>query len=336
MSFVKKTPFLIFTVFAFLIVNCASTSKQKTSVQQTPDWITKDISLVYNKNEYIAAKGNGNTEEFAKYDALNKLSQYFKTNVHSEGTAFRTVIKDSFSASAEQKVSVKSDADIFFVEYEHYYDEVKDRYYSVAYINRVEAFNIISQKLSFYEQDFSQKTKVVKTETDDFRKVMILNDAISNEKEINTLYEYSLFMNSQKTRKFDDFRSQIIKTKNTLYELKQKNPVSVFSNGDYAEQIKSIISEILTENGFVLSKNAAYKISADSSFIITEQIAEQNEIFSCKPRVSVLIEGKSGTISSCVLSSEKISSYNKQTLIRMALSETEKLLHERLFQDLLK
>ena len=165
---------------------------------------------------------------------------------------------------------------------------------------------------------------------------MILNDAISNEKEINTLYEYSLFMNSQKTRKFDDFRSQIIKTKNTLYELKQKNPVSVFSNGDYAEQIKSIISEILTENGFVFSKNAAYKISADSSFIITEQIAEQNEIFSCKPSVSVLIEGKSGTISSCVLSSEKISSYNKRSLTRMALAKIENLLHEGFVQKCLK
>lgn len=333
---VKKTPFLFFTVFAFLIESCALSSMHKTSVRQTPDWISKGVSFVYNENEYLSALGEGNTEDLAKYDALNILSQYFKTNVQSEGTAFRTVTKNSFSASAEQKVSVKSEADLFCVEYEEYYDKIQNKYYSVAYINRAEAFNIISKKISFYEQDFSQKSKLLKTENEDFRKIMILSDALSNENEIKTLYEYSLLIDSQKAKKFDDFLSQIIKTKNTLYELKQKNPVSVFSNGDYAEQIKSIISEILTENGFVLSKNAAYKITSNSSFIITEQIAEQNEIFLCKPMVSVMVEGKSGTISSCVLSSEKISSYNKQTLIRMALSETEKLLHERLFQDLLK
>jgi len=159
---VKKSPFPIFTVFVFLIVSCASTLVQEISTHQTPDWITKDIPLVYNKNEYITAKGEGSTADFSKYDALNNLSQYFDTRFHSEGMAFRTVTKDSFSASAEQKLSIISDANLFFVRYEQYYDEVKSRHYSLAYINKAEAFNIISQKISSNERIFSQKTKLAK------------------------------------------------------------------------------------------------------------------------------------------------------------------------------
>ena len=305
-----------------------------------PNWFV-NLEKEFPTEKYIRAIGEGSSELSAKQAALAELSAHFSTSVEAKTYAHSSKTEKNFeyssNSSIDQNITVLSNSELFVVHYtQSYYDKKEKKYSVCAYINKAEAFNIISQKLSFYEQYFSQKTKVVKTETDDFRKVMILNDAISNEKEINTLYEYSLFMNSQKTRKFDDFRSQIIKTKNTLYELKQKNPVSVFSNGDYAEQIKSIISEILTENGFVFSKNAAYKISADSSFIITEQIAEQNEIFSCKPSVSVLIEGKSGTISSCVLSSEKISSYNKRSLTRMALAKIENLLHEGFVQKCLK
>ena len=165
---------------------------------------------------------------------------------------------------------------------------------------------------------------------------MILNDALFNEDEIKKLYEYSLLIDSQKTRKFDDFISQVTKTKNNLFELKQKNPVSVFTDGDYTEQIKSIICNILTENGFVISKKANYKVSANTICLISRRITEQDEIFSCSPTISVLVEGKSGTVSSCVIPVDEISSYDKQDLIERTKNKISNSLNEKIIQSLLK
>ena len=305
-----------------------------------PNWLV-NLEKEFPTEKYIRATGEGNSETSAKQAAAAELSAYFSASIESKTYAHSSKTQNnseySSNSSIDQDIAVLTNSELFAVHYtQSYYDKKQKKYSVCAYINRAEAFNIISQKLSFYEQDFSQKTKLAKTEKENFRKIMILNNALSNEDDINKLYNYSQVIDVQKTQKFNDFKSQIIETKNTLLKLTQNNPVSVFSNGDYSEQIKSIISEILTENGFVISRNADYKISSNSSFSISEQITEQNEIFSCKPIVSVLVEGKSGTISSSVLSTEKISSYNKQTLIRMALAKTEDLLREKLIQNLLK
>lgn len=96
--------------------------------------------------------------------------------------------------------------------------------------------------------------------------------------------------------------------------------------------MQSIISKILTENGLIISKNADYQIIAESYF----PIQVFNEIYSCSPTVSVFLEGKSGIISNCVMSSEQFSSWNKQLTKDRSLEDIEDLLHERLIQYLLK
>ena len=305
-----------------------------------PNWLI-NLEKEFPTGKYIRATGEGDSEISAKQTALAELSAYFSASIESKTYANSSKSqkdsKYSSNSSIEQDIAVLTNSEVFAVHYTQSYYNKKQKKYSVcAYIDRAEAFNIISQKMSFYKQYLSQKTKLAKRENEDFRKIMILSDALSIENETNALYEYAVVIDSQKAQNFDNFISQVNETKITLFGLKQKNPVSVFSNGDYSEQIKSIISEILTENGFVISRNADYKISSNSSFSISEQITEQNEIFSCKPIVSVLVEGKSGTISSSVLSTEKISSYNKQTLTRMAMAKTEDLLRDELIQNCLK
>lgn len=305
-----------------------------------PKWLVS-LEDEFSSDKYIRAIGEGDSELTAKKIAVSELSAYFSVSIESKTYAHSSKSqKDSeysSNSSIVQDIAVLTNSELFAVHYTQSYYNKKQKKYSVcAYINRAEAFNIISQKISSNERIFSQKTKLAKKENEDFRKIMILSDALSKEDEINALYEYAIVIDLQKAQSFDNFISQVNETKITLFELKQKNPVSVFSSGDCSAQIKSIISEILVENGFVISRNADYEITANSSFNIAEQITDQNKIFSCKPMVSVLIEGKNRTISTCVLSTEKISSYNKQTLMRMALAKTEDLLREELIQSCLK
>jgi len=132
MSFVKKISFVIFLFPIFFVISCAT-----TPVQQVPSWLTTDVKFVYNENEYLSAMGDGNSEDLAKFDALNKLSQYFETKVRSEGTALRTTKDSSFSSASVQTISVRSNADLFCVEYDKYFDKKQKKYYCVAFINRL-------------------------------------------------------------------------------------------------------------------------------------------------------------------------------------------------------
>ena len=157
-------------------------------------------------------------------------------------------------------------------------------------------------------------------------------DALYDEDEIKRLYDFLRGLGYQKSEKIDDFIASRNEANNLLDELKRKNPLSIISTGDYSEQIKSIISEILTNSGFLLSKNAEYKIVSTSYL----DIIKYNNIFSCTPTISVVIESNGETISSCFLSAENFSSYNKQTLIRKSLFNVEVLLHEKFIRSLLK
>ena len=301
-----------------------------------PKWIV-NLEKEFPSKKYIRAVGEGNSETSAKQAAVAELSSYFSETIESQTYAHSYKSQNdsmyTSNSSINQNITVSTDSELFAVHYtQSWYDKKEKKYSVCAYINREEAFNIISQKLSLYEQSFIRKIKLEKTENEDFRKIIILNNALSEEQTMNTLYEYSMLLDFDKSKKFEDCMLLIEKEKNTLFKLKKENPVSVVSRGDFSNQIQSIISKILTENGFIISKNADYKITSESIF----RGLETNGIISCTPMVTVFLEGKSGTISSCVPSLENKSSYTKQTVIKMALAEIENVLNEKLFQDLLK
>lgn len=301
-----------------------------------PKWIT-NLNDVFPSEKYIRAVGEGSSETLAKKVAVAELSTYFDQKVTSEifSKSFKSQKESVYSSnsSIDQNITVSTNSELFAVQYTDVYYDRKEKKYSVcAYINKAEAFDIISQKLFSYEQIFFQKNELLEQENEDFRKILILKDSLENEDEINTLYDFLLSLNSKKAKKFDDFKLSFNEAKNLLSELKRKTPVSISSLGDYSKQIKYLISEILTQNGFIISKNADYKIISITSF----DISEQNNIISCRPTISVEIEGSQEMVSSCFLVGEKKSSPNKQTVIKMTLSEAEKLLKEKLIYELLK
>lgn len=301
-----------------------------------PKWIT-NLNGEFSSENYIRAVGEGSSETLAKKSAVAELSAYFGEAIESKIYAHSNKIqKDSeysSNSSILQDITTSTNSELFFVHYTDVYYDKKEKKYSVcAYINKRKAFDIISQKILSYERNFTQKLEFLQNENEDFIKIIILNDALYDEDEIKRLYDFLRGLGYQKSEKIDDFIASRNEANNLLDELKRKNPLSIISTGDYSEQIKSIISEILTNSGFLLSKNAEYKIVSTSYL----DIIKYNNIFSCTPTISVVIESNGETISSCFLSAENFSSYNKQTLIRKSLFNVEVLLHEKFIRSLLK
>ncbi len=306
------------------------------SFPSVPKWVI-NLNEEFPSEEFIRAEGEGSSETLAKKNAIAGLSIYFGVALESISRAHSFKSQNGFeytsNAALESDITTSTNSELFFVQYtDVYYDKNEKKYSVCAYINKRKAFDIISQKILSYERSFTQNLELLQNENEDFIKIIILSDALANEDEIKTLYDFLKDLDYRKAEKIDDFMVSRNEANNLLHELKRKNPVCLTSTGDYSEQIKSIISEIMTNNGFLISKNAEYKIVSTGSF----NIIEYNNIFSCIPTISVEIESNGETISSCFLSAEKFSSYNKQTLIRKSLFNIEDLLHEKFIQTLLK
>ncbi|MCQ2602067.1 MAG: LPP20 family lipoprotein [Treponema sp.] len=307
---------------------------------EVPKWLV-NLEKEFPTKNYISAVGSGNSEYEAKQDALTKLSSYFSVSVESKTNAHNSQTRNnstySTNSSIDQDTSIFTNSDLFTIHYTpSYFDKEKKKYSVCAYIGREEASDIINGQIAFLYSLYSHNIMFIEYETDDFRKILIMNDALYNSDRIFKLNEYLRFIDSERALYWDDYISQVNEVKNEMRQLKRNNPVSVFSTGDYSEQIKNIVSEILTENGYVIARNADYKINANTTSIISSQISKSHEIYSTTPSIYISLEDNSETISSCLLSSERISSYTKETLTGMALYALEDLLRNNLTQNLLR
>ncbi len=320
----RKKTLLIFLYFQFVF--CLSA---------VPNWFL-NLEEEYPSKDYIRAVGEGISEDAAKKMAIAEISLFFSGVIEAKTYAHNSLVQEDSEYKSnyliDQNITVLTSSEIFAVQYESWHNRKEKKYYVCVYINKNTAFDVISQELSSFEQGLYYKAQLVKEENEDFRKMLILNNALSDENKIKELYKYLLVVDSQKAKRFEDFISLYNDSKNSLYELTLKNPVSVCSTGDYSEYIKYMISKILKEKGFIISENADYKIITTSSFNITEQ----HDFFKCQPSISILLEGKKGMISSSDLYAEDFLSDNKQTLVLKAQFLIEELLKENLIQNLQK
>ncbi len=295
-----------------------------------PKWVT-NLEAEFPCELFIRAKGEGNSEFSAKNAALAELNAYFGESIETKSYAQIIKTQDnsfySSTSSYKEDVTVSTSSKLFGIQYtEIYYDKKENKYSICAYINKAEFFKIISQKLFFYEK----KLESAQEENNEFIKILILNDIISNQNEIQTLYNYSYLLDSQNAQKFDELMVSVNESKVMLLKLKQKNPISVSCVGDYSKQVEKIISEILTNKGFIISKNGNCKISTTCY----ANISGHNNFFSCNPIISVSVELENNS-SNFVFSSEEFASLNKQTVIKRALYEIKMLLNENLIQNVI-
>ena len=296
-----------------------------------PKWI-KNLEEEFPNEQFIRAKGEGESDFSAKNTALAELNAYFGVSIESKtfGHSYKNLQDSVYSSNSSfnQNITISTSSNLFGIQYtDTYYDKKVNKYSVCAYINKTEFFTIISQKLFFYEKRIESAIK----ENNDFIKILLLNDIISNENEIKTLYDYLCLVDSQKAQKFDKLMVSVNESKILLLKLKQRNPISICSIGDYSEHVEKMISEILTTKGFIISKNAKCKITTTCY----ANISEHDNFLSCSPVISVFVEIEKNS-SNFIFSSEEFTSLNRHTVTNRALYDIEMLLNENLIQSIIK
>ena len=293
----------------------------------TPSWITEP-EKDFPPQSYIRSISEGNTLESAKKNALSELSAYFSQTVKAEVNAVQTMSLSENVSKNEQiikSISTSSITNLFLVHYtEAFFDKSKKSYTVCAYIKKDEAWEVLSQKLSILQVSFENGFSMAQKEKDPLKKLIALNSVLARKEDFYSTYNMALAVYPQKCTTYTSLAKSIENEKLSITRLKQEVKISVSVAGDFSNQIKTKISNILLQNGLTVSNNAPYMLNV----LVSAKITETNGIYTCTPQIEGDISGKSGTITSFAITEKKAAAYNAQTAERTTLFKLEKMLDE--------
>ena len=278
-------------IFSFSMIPLFVTSCASIPEQQPPAWITTDVHFVYNETDYLSSIGDGISEDLAKYDALNKLSQYFDTKVRSEGIALRTTAGSSISASSVQTISVKSDTDLFCVEYDKYYDKKQKKYYCAAFINRSKAWERYEPKVAQAQKKFMAEYNAAFGEMEELKKVIRIKRCFSPASEYLSQLDYAHSLYPVGAAAYEKDRDIIAGLEEDLFSTRESITMGIEVIGDKDNKIKGTLTQIIGNNqGFLL-------VSGKSGDYFVRAVVEKNDVthhedydvITAEPRLSVEI-----------------------------------------------
>lgn len=316
-----------------LLASCRSVPKAEqqaaapqTPVQQAPLWLTADIGAVYNSKDYLAALGEGTAAAVAQHDALNKLSQYFETTVHAEGVARRATLNAAFSSSSEQTISVTSNADLFCVEYDHYYNELQNRYYTVAFIHREKAFNFVKPKLEIARTQFPPAYQNA-VESDSLLDAIIgIKRAQSLLHDFYEVYDFARAILPEKAKVYEAVDSLASESALKLKSLAASVLIKIegVGNTDLLEK-SGVVAELSAQFkniGFVVGKSLQSNCLALVE--VKSVITETPNTFETYPELSIKILEKGAEKISYVKKLPKVAGFDRETVIRRTNSALTK------------
>lgn len=287
-----------------------------------PDWV-QNYRKVYPDSEYLCQRGSGKSAEEAKTDATGALARYFQMNVSANLSTTMTSISSGTEIQEETSiindVQVMSQVDFFGLEYtEPYYFKKEKKWYSVAFINRENAWNQYKPQIEMAKNTFDGLLKKVEKESDSFTKLKSLKTAWQKGKDLIEKLEYGRLISPTKESEYSSSREKFSELPVIFEETKSKCKTYIKVEGDYNRIFTTGISKVLSECGFDVVKNY------DESIYIAEVEIEDNstggEPLAITPTVNIKIVSKNEktVFSYEVFSNEKTVSYTLENAQKKA------------------
>lgn len=278
----------------FLFLSIAS------GIYAEPMWF-RSRTFAYPENEFVSAIGSGESEQYARNDALSSLSVYFgvvvdvkKSSGFSASERNGSTIRQNFS---ESNIDVESKNILPTVEFTEPF--LSDgRFFICAYIKKA---NAISEFRSLAENNLSKAAFLVMNAESNTNKIKSFRNASEAEK---LCTDTELILGELSVLDFES-SSALVKKMHQIKEnagkiSSEKRKELVFAVTAYGDDgsAASSVKEIAEKEGFSCNKNGNYTISISISF----QESSNNVGIFVKPSLDVAISDLEGNV---------ISSYTK-------------------------
>lgn len=298
-----------------------------------PAW-KLNLEKQFPSEKYVRAIGEGTTEAAAKKSALAELSGYFSQTIIAESESYQKIrqagASNGTSSDLREKVIVHSDTELFCVRYTAAWTEPKSKkIYVCAFIERKEAWDLITQKMKGLEDKCNQLSKLANNEKEPFKKLLLLTKVRPLYSEYSGFYEKAVVLFPKRGQQFEAFIRKMDDYMNELMLLKASAAIQVKVAGDKGNSLYTKLSELLTRNGFLISSDGRYQLSATVNW----NEAKLNEVYSAYPNIKILIAGSGQTFASFNGECEKVAAYNLESMQRSAIFRLEELLEESFVKE---
>ena len=174
-----------------------------------PAW-KLNLEKQFPSEKYVRAIGEGTTESAAKKSALAELSGYFSQTIIAESESYQKIRQsgagNGTNSDLRESVIVHSDTELFCVRYTDAWTEPKSKKVFVcAFIDRKEAWDLITQKMKGLEDKCNQLSKLADKEKEPFKKLLLLTKARSLYSEYSGLYEKAVALFPKRGQQFEAF-----------------------------------------------------------------------------------------------------------------------------------
>lgn len=298
-----------------------------------PAW-KLNLEKQFPSEKYVRAIGEGATEAVAKKSALAELSAYFSQTIIAETESYQKIHQagagNGTSSDLRERVIVHSDTELFCVRYTDAWTEPKSKkIYVCAFIDRKEAWDLITQKMKGLEDKCNQLSKLADNEKEHFKKLLLLTKVRLLYSEYSGLYEKVVALFPKRGEQFEGFIRKMEGYMNELMLLKASTAIQVKVSGDKGNSIYTKLSELLTRNGFLISPDGRYQLSATVNW----NEAKLNEVYSAYPNIKIVITGNGQTFASFNGECEKIAAYNQESMQRTTIVRLEELIEESFIKE---
>lgn len=264
-----------------------------------PGWY-KSLEKVYPIDKYIRAMGEGSTEKKAQAEAIANVAMSFKTSVKVLNTAIsdlqNSVENDKTDYSQKETIHreffAETESEFYCLQFsESYYDKKRKKYFTVAFIDRENAFGIYNSKIIPLETEMISTYNGAAEESEYLYKCFLYQKASLLGELIKVYINNAIIVCPSKANAFDGVLEQISAVNYEAEKQRNKISFSIECKEPKGQNLVPGIASILEESGFVYSKkNPVYKIDVEIQF--SEEVYEAGEFV--RPAVTIMISNKDG------------------------------------------
>lgn len=290
------------------------------SKQVVPNWV-KDFNSAYGR-DYIGYVSSASNRDEAREKSLDLLANYFDASIQSQTNSSSLMIEESQAGekswykknAISRNIGVKSDVEIFGIEYEFYFDEKKQTHYCAAFINKVNATKLILQRMSKSKKSFLgyYNLAVENEKHNTFSAVRYYAKASVFAKEYISLSEYIALL-SPKTEIPENDGEKMLGIDAKVSRLTSQTIIGISADRETNNAIETTIRDIFANEGFTLKKDGQNE-DYFMSIKVEKNIIPDDEIFNASPSISIEVFGGEKILFVYVKNFERIKAFNERTL----------------------
>ncbi|MCR5698625.1 MAG: LPP20 family lipoprotein [Treponemataceae bacterium] len=302
-----------------MILMLAVTSCFAKPTTKAPSWFGPGNTLytIFPRADFMAFRGEGNTEEAAKADGLSKIASNISATI-SDRRATETRTMESVTSTGEVNVtedtttssetSVESRVELIGLEYsEVYLDKKAKRYYCVVYIDIQNAMRRMKPQIEDAKSVFYSSYDKAVAETDDILSCAYYKSAaIAGSKFLEKLSDaYAINPDIEMNYRAD--REKIMAIPSIIQQKTQNSTLKMNVTGDYGNIISTAVADCFKQMGFTVDRNSGvYSLNVKISDNGVQQDTEDYSAYAIFPSVVINLVNKSGrTVYSYELKSQK-------------------------------